>query len=384
MPGATPDLDTIQVVWAANYQNGTVPTGRIRIRYDGGRMLDPDSTYPVMSLVREFVQPLIEKTVSDSLGRPMLVAEAVFPAIPVSNDDDIIGGGGTYTVTEELTEGGGKTFHFYADKDTVGGVIRLAELSAGIDVSGGDIVPVITAAQFSALETRVSDLEDLDPGSGTVSSVNSVAPDGGGNVVLDKSDIGLGNVQNFAPADMGISTDTQEALDAKADLVGGKVPTAQLPTLPNGATVPVASQAAMLALSTAVVGDFAVRTDLSNQPYRLAALPASTLGNWIAFGTTPSVTSVAGKTGTVSLVKGDVGLGNVDNTTDAAKPISTAAQTAFDARHTVVRWNSVTRTWGSRPAVTWGVLWDSMDDSTATQPPLLNVRDMWARRPAGV
>lgn len=44
------------------------------------------------------------------------------------------------------------------------------------------------------------------------------------------------------------------------------------------------------------------------------------------------VQSVAGKTGTVSLVKGDVGLGNVDNTSDANKPVSTAQQTALDLK----------------------------------------------------
>ena len=44
------------------------------------------------------------------------------------------------------------------------------------------------------------------------------------------------------------------------------------------------------------------------------------------------VTSVASKTGDVSLVKGDVGLGSVDNTSDANKPISTAAQTALNLK----------------------------------------------------
>lgn len=42
-----------------------------------------------------------------------------------------------------------------------------------------------------------------------------------------------------------------------------------------------------------------------------------------------TVTSVAGKTGAVTLAKGDVGLGNVDNTSDANKPVSTATQTAL-------------------------------------------------------
>lgn len=45
-----------------------------------------------------------------------------------------------------------------------------------------------------------------------------------------------------------------------------------------------------------------------------------------------AVSSVNGKTGAVTLGKSDVGLTNVDNTSDAAKPISTAMQTALDAK----------------------------------------------------
>ena len=44
------------------------------------------------------------------------------------------------------------------------------------------------------------------------------------------------------------------------------------------------------------------------------------------------VTSVAGKDGAVVLDKADVGLGNVDNTSDLNKPISTATQTALNAK----------------------------------------------------
>lgn len=44
------------------------------------------------------------------------------------------------------------------------------------------------------------------------------------------------------------------------------------------------------------------------------------------------VASVAGKTGVVALVKADVGLGSVDNTADTAKPVSTAQQTALNAK----------------------------------------------------
>jgi hypothetical protein len=44
------------------------------------------------------------------------------------------------------------------------------------------------------------------------------------------------------------------------------------------------------------------------------------------------VQSVSGKTGAVTLDKTDVGLSNVDNTSDVNKPISTATQTALDAK----------------------------------------------------
>lgn len=47
---------------------------------------------------------------------------------------------------------------------------------------------------------------------------------------------------------------------------------------------------------------------------------------------TGGVTSVNNKTGAVTIGKGDVGLGNVDNTSDANKPISTATQTALNAK----------------------------------------------------
>lgn len=56
---------------------------------------------------------------------------------------------------------------------------------------------------------------------------------------------------------------------------------------------------------------------------------------WAAAPTAP-VTSVAGKTGVVTLVKADVDLANVDNTSDANKPVSTAQQTALDGKVNVI------------------------------------------------
>jgi hypothetical protein len=55
--------------------------------------------------------------------------------------------------------------------------------------------------------------------------------------------------------------------------------------------------------------------------------------HWTNQEATGKVLSVNGYTGTVVLTKSDVGLGNVDNTSDANKPISTATQAALDTKY---------------------------------------------------
>lgn len=109
----------------------------------------------------------------------------------------------------------------------------------------------------------------------------------------------------------GTTSGTIPILDAN-----GKLDTSVLPALALTNTSVVADQAAMLAL-TAEPGDLAVRTDL-NKTFILKTAGASTLANWQELLTpTDTVTSVAGKTGAVTLVSSDVGLGNVDNKSSA-------------------------------------------------------------------
>lgn len=51
------------------------------------------------------------------------------------------------------------------------------------------------------------------------------------------------------------------------------------------------------------------------------------------------------------LSKSDVGLSNVDNTTDAGKPVSTATQTALDAKNKNITWKKDTTTYGSAGSI---------------------------------
>jgi hypothetical protein len=153
---------------------------------------------------------------------------------------------------------------------------------------------------------------------------------------VTKAQVGLGNADNTSDADKPISTATATALAGKSNTghghtfadISGQVSSAQLPPLAINETFPVANQAAMLAL-TAQRGDIAIRSD-NGRTYVLATDSPSTLADWKEVMAAGQVQSVAGKTGVVSLVKADVGLGNIDNTSDVNKPVSTA-QAAADA-----------------------------------------------------
>lgn len=110
----------------------------------------------------------------------------------------------------------------------------------------------------------------------------------------------------------------------------GVIPSSSLPPLVIIDTTPVASQAAMLAL-TAQRGDVAIRTDLGKS-FILSTDTPTVLADWKELLAPGLITSVAGKVGVVTLVKADVGLSNVDNTSDATKPVSAAQQTALNLK----------------------------------------------------
>lgn len=162
--------------------------------------------------------------------------------------------------------------------------------------------------------------------------------------VITKTDVGLGSVDNTSDVSKPVSTAQQTALNLKEDKsakgaangyasldAAGKIPSNQLPALAITDTFPVANQTAMLAL-TAQVGDIAIRSDL-NKSFVLRVEPATALANWSELLTpTDAVLSVNDKTGAVTLGKADVGLGSVDNTSDANKPVSTPQQAALNAK----------------------------------------------------
>lgn len=103
-----------------------------------------------------------------------------------------------------------------------------------------------------------------------------------------------------------------DALELKADLIGGKIPNSQLPSVAIveflGA---VANQSAMLAL-TGQPGDWCLRTD-NGLRYMLIGDDPSDVNDWLSLSAADAVSSVNGHQGIVVLSKSDLGLGNVDN-----------------------------------------------------------------------
>ncbi|MFM1793026.1 MAG: hypothetical protein RLZZ252_1380, partial [Bacteroidota bacterium] len=183
-------------------------------------------------------------------------------------------------------------------------------------------------------------IELLTPGA-PVQSVNGLT----GAIQLSKADINLANVDNTSDAAKPVSTATQNALNLKLNTnqVGvpngtaslnalGKIPTEQIPAISFSSVKVLGSQAEMLAQTNALIGSVIIRTDV-NKNYVLAQSDPTILANWVELLTpAPPVQSVNGYVGNVSLTKADIGLGNVDNTGDINKPVSTATQTALDLK----------------------------------------------------
>ena len=186
-----------------------------------------------------------------------------------------------------------------------------------------------------ALEKRFTDSEEI-------ATINVTSAD---TLLIRDSATGVIMRLSFATLASAISSAFSASF---ASLIDGKVPASQLPSFVDD-VLEYASIAGFPA--TGETSKIYIALD-SNKTYRwsgssyveISASPGSTdavsegatnlyFTNARASAAAP-VQSVAGRTGTVTLSKSDVGLSNVDNTSDANKPVSTAQQLALDAKAT--------------------------------------------------
>lgn len=120
--------------------------------------------------------------------------------------------------------------------------------------------------------------------------------------ILINSKISALKLKGASQFDVGTTAGKIPVIDSD-----GKLKSSIIPQIAITDTFVVASQAAMLALSTAQVGDVAVRTDV-NKSFILKADGYSTLANWQELLTpTDKVQSVNGKTGAVTIGCSDIG-----------------------------------------------------------------------------
>ena len=181
-----------------------------------------------------------------------------------------------------------------------------------------------------------------------VNSVNGKT----GNVIITKTDLGIENIDNTSDLAKPISTATQTALNTKVDFSQLNnyydKPTidirfsSELSTKANVTHMHVISDVVNLQTildGKSSIGHTHTKADIGlgnvdntsdvNKPLSTAQKNyVDTAIASIPTGGSGAVSSVAGRTGDVVLTKTDVGLSNVDNTSDINKPVSTAQAAA--------------------------------------------------------
>lgn len=134
-----------------------------------------------------------------------------------------------------------------------------------------------------------------------------------------------------------ISASEKGAANGVATLDGtGKIPSAQIP----GAYDDVLEYASLAALPVTGVSGI-IYIDISNgKQYRWSGTAYASTGGG-------AVDSVQGRTGAVMISKSDIGLSNLDNTSDINKPISNSTQSALDLKASAAALTTLTNNVGA-------------------------------------
>jgi hypothetical protein len=156
--------------------------------------------------------------------------------------------------------------------------------------------------------STLANWEELLSPPDAVSSVNGKT----GAVTLGKSDVGLGNVDNVKQAPATRTITAGNGLTGGGDLTANRTLTLGTP----GTLTPSTSNAVTTSSHTHSID---VATQAEAEAGTSAAKFMTPQRTSQAIAALQAVKSVAGKTGVVTLAKGDVGLGSVDNVQQASK-----------------------------------------------------------------
>lgn len=266
--------------------------------------------------------------------------------VPATDDPDWTPVDWTYQVSINLSESV-STFNLRIPHDAPGGSISLSDLLPVAASTGNSYAPYnhehsgyvqtseLNDAVSAAIDTELGPTIDAAVDEALVTALDPYAPLESptftGTVSgITKAMVGLGQVDNTADLDKPVSTAVQTALDGKSSTshdhdslyVSRNIVTTKGDLL-------VATASGVLArLPVDAVDGKVLKTDSGTSTGLTWGTDNSGEG-----GGSGTITSVNGDTGPeVVLDKADIGLGNVDNTSDANKPVSTATQTALDAK----------------------------------------------------
>ena len=217
--------------------------------------------------------------------------------------------------------------------------------AVGTGLSYNDTTGAISV-DTSTIQARVANVTDTEIGylDGVTSAIQTqidakapiASPTFTGTVSgITKTMVGLGSVDNTTDAAKPVSTATQTALDLKAPLASPAL--TGIPTAPTAISSTNTTQIATTEYVKSVVSDLtngagAAYDTLKELQDLMVADDTASAALTTLVGTKAPLASPT-FTGTVSgITKSMVGLGNVDDTSDASKPISTATQTALDLK----------------------------------------------------
>jgi hypothetical protein len=191
----------------------------------------------------------------------------------------------------------------------------------------------VSSAQQTALDAKQATLV-----SGTnIKTINGSTVLGSGNISISSA-VAWGGITGT----LSTQTDLQTALDGKVDentaITGAtktKVTYDQKGLVTAGADLsagdlPTGIDAAKISTGVISNAEFDYLNGLTDN------IQTQFTGKQDTLVSATNIKTIEGQSllgsGNIDLAKGDVGLGNVDNTSDANKPVSTATQTALDAK----------------------------------------------------
>ena len=192
-----------------------------------------------------------------------------------------------------------------------------------VDNTSDTSKPVSNATQI-ALDSKQATLVS----GANIKTIEGQALLGSGNIDLSKSDIGLSNVDNTSDTNKPVSTATQTAINTAS-------------TSDRNRANHTGTQEA-----ETVITSITFDGGITNPPRDIITTVRDLYQDTTTKLATKASLASPTFTGTVSgITKSMVGLGNVDNTSDANKPISTATQSSLNTKEPTISAGTTTQYW---------------------------------------